>query len=120
MYRSTDAPPWESKRCPLWQHHLCRREKYRSGFCRFAKVVFDVDIAEAGVYALEDFIRECGLPTKMSQLKSTVEITPEVLRKADVIVLVTPVYFFTMNAHKKQSCGQESGSFCKKYQMLSI
>ena len=30
---------------------------------------------------LEDFIRECGLPTKMSQLKSTVEITPEVLRQ---------------------------------------
>jgi len=50
-------------------------------FTRFAKVVFGVDTAEAGVNALEDFIRECGLPTKMSQLKSMVEITPEVLRQ---------------------------------------
>lgn len=31
--------------------------------------------------ALENFIKECGLPTKMDQLKSTVEITPEVLRQ---------------------------------------
>ena len=31
--------------------------------------------------ALENFIKECGLPVKMSQLKSTVEITPEVLRQ---------------------------------------
>ncbi|MCB6416570.1 iron-containing alcohol dehydrogenase [Faecalimonas umbilicata] len=50
-------------------------------FTRFAKEVFRVDSAEAGVDALEDFIRECGLPTKMSQLKSTVEITPEVLQQ---------------------------------------
>lgn len=50
-------------------------------FARLAKVVFDADTAEAGVDALENFIRECGLPTKMSQLKSTVEITPEVLRQ---------------------------------------
>lgn len=32
-------------------------------------------------HALENFIKECGLPTKMNQLKSTVEITPEVLRQ---------------------------------------
>lgn len=40
-----------------------------------------MDTAEAGLDALEDFIRECGLPARMSQLKSTVEITPEVLRQ---------------------------------------
>lgn len=50
-------------------------------FTRFAKVVFGVDTPEAGVDALENFIKECGLPTKMNQLKSTVEITPEVLRQ---------------------------------------
>lgn len=31
--------------------------------------------------ALENFVRECGLPTKMSQLKSKAEITPELLRQ---------------------------------------
>lgn len=30
---------------------------------------------------LEKLIRECGLPTKMGELKSAVIITPEVLRK---------------------------------------
>ena len=29
----------------------------------------------------DSLIRECGLPTKMGQLKSMVEITPEVLRQ---------------------------------------
>lgn len=29
----------------------------------------------------QSFIKECGLPTKLSRLKSTVEITPEVLRQ---------------------------------------
>lgn len=27
------------------------------------------------------FIKECGLPTRMNQLKSKVEITPDVLRQ---------------------------------------
>ena len=43
--------------------------------------VFGADTAEAGVDALENFIKECGLPTKMGQLKFKVEITPEVLRQ---------------------------------------
>ena len=37
--------------------------------------------AGGGIKALEEFVKECGLPTKMSQLRSNVEITPEVLRK---------------------------------------
>ena len=49
-------------------------------FTRFAKEVFGADTAEAGVEALADFIRECGLPTRMGELKSKVEITPELLR----------------------------------------
>ena len=50
---------------------------------RFGKVVFGVDGAEAAVEALTDFIKECGLPTKLSQLKSRVEITPELLRQVE-------------------------------------
>lgn len=64
---------------PAYYRHIVKDAPEK--FARFAKEVFGVDTAEAGVDALEDFIRECGLPTKMSQLKSTVEITPEVLRQ---------------------------------------
>lgn len=64
---------------PVYYRHILKDTPEK--FARFAKVVFDVDTAEAGVDALENFIKECGLPTKMSQLKSTVEITPEVLRQ---------------------------------------
>lgn len=65
---------------PVYYRHIVKDAPEK--FTRFAKEVFRVDSAEAGVDALEDFIRECGLPTKMSQLKSTVEIdTREVLRQ---------------------------------------
>ncbi len=63
---------------PAYYRHIVKDAQEK--FTRFAKVVFDVDTAGGGVVALENFIKECGLPTKMSQLKSTVEITPEVLR----------------------------------------
>lgn len=64
---------------PVYYRHIVNdaREK----FTRFAKVVFDVETAEQGLDALEAFIKECGLPTKMSQLKSKVEITEEVLHQ---------------------------------------
>ena len=64
---------------PVYYRHILKDAEEK--FTRFARVVFDADTAEAGLQALEKFIVECGLPTKMSQLKSTVEITPEVLRK---------------------------------------
>ncbi len=64
---------------PAYYRHILKDAPEK--FARMAKVVFDQDTAEAGVDALENFIKECGLPTKMSQLHSTVEITPEVLRK---------------------------------------
>lgn len=64
---------------PAYYRHIVKDAPEK--FARFAKVVFDVDTAEAGVDELENFIKECGLPAKMSQLKSTVEITPEVLRQ---------------------------------------
>lgn len=64
---------------PAYYRHIVKDAPDK--FTRFAKVVFGVDTAEAGVDALENFISECGLPAKMGQLKSKVEITPEVLRQ---------------------------------------
>lgn len=63
---------------PAYYRHVVKDAPEK--FTRFAKVVFGVDTAEAGLDALESFIKECGLPTRMNQLKSAVEITPEVLR----------------------------------------
>lgn len=72
---------------PVYYRHIVKDAPEK--FARFAKVVFAADTAEAGVDALENFIKECGLPTKMSQLKSTVEITPEILRQvADTCNLI--------------------------------
>ena len=64
---------------PAYYRHILKDAPEK--FTRFAKVVFGADTAEAGLDALESFIIECGLPTRMNQLKSKVEITPEVLRQ---------------------------------------
>lgn len=64
---------------PVYYRHILKDAENK--FTRFAKVVFDADTAEQGLEALNSFIRECGLPTKLSELKSKVEITPEVLRQ---------------------------------------
>lgn len=64
---------------PAYYRHIVKDAPEK--FTKLARVVFDVDTAEAGIEALENLIRECGLPTKMGQLGSTVEITPEVLRQ---------------------------------------
>lgn len=64
---------------PAYYRHIVKDAPDK--FTRLAKVVFHADTAEAGVDALEHLIKECGLPTKMGQLSSTVEITPEVLRQ---------------------------------------
>lgn len=45
------------------------------------QAVFGVEGAEAAVEALAAFTQECGLPIKLSQLRSKTEITPELLRK---------------------------------------
>ncbi len=64
---------------PVYYRHIVKDASEK--FARFAKAVFDVNTAEAGIEALENFIKECGLPTKMNQLKSAITITPEVLRQ---------------------------------------
>ena len=63
---------------PAYYRHIVKNAQEK--FTRFAKEVFGADTAEAGVEALSDFIRECGLPTRMGELRSKVEITPEHLR----------------------------------------
>lgn len=63
---------------PAYYRHILKDAPEK--FTRFAKAVFDKDTAEEGLAALVDLIESCGLPTKMGQLHSKVEITPEVLR----------------------------------------
>lgn len=64
---------------PVYCRHIL--EAARERLTRLAKVVFDAETAEAGLDELEALIRQCKLPTKMGNLKSTVVITPEILRK---------------------------------------
>lgn len=64
---------------PVYYRHILKDAEEK--FTRFANVVFNADTAEKGLQALEEFIKECGLPTKMKELDSKVEITPDVLRK---------------------------------------
>lgn len=64
---------------PVYCRHIVKDADGK--FTRFAREVFGADSAEAGIDALNAFIKECGLPTKMGELKSRVEITPELLRQ---------------------------------------
>lgn len=64
---------------PAYYRHIMNDAKEK--FTRFARVVFGKESAEEGIETLAAFIEECGLPTKLSQLRSTTEITPELLRK---------------------------------------
>ena len=40
-----------------------------------------LDSANKGVDAFFEFVKECGLPTKMNELDSKKEITPELLKQ---------------------------------------
>ena len=64
---------------PAYYRHILKDAEAK--FTRFAQVVFDKETAEEGLDALTAFIEECGLPTKLGQLRSKVESTPELLRK---------------------------------------
>ncbi|MGI6007272.1 MAG: iron-containing alcohol dehydrogenase [Ruminococcus sp.] len=64
---------------PAYYRHI--QKDAQEKFTRFAKEVFGQETAGAGVEALAEFIRECGLPDRLGKLKSRIEITPEVLRK---------------------------------------
>ncbi len=64
---------------PAYYRHILKDAEEK--FTRFAKIVFEKDTAEEGLEALAAFIKECGLPLKMGELKSKVEITKDVLRQ---------------------------------------
>lgn len=64
---------------PVYYRHIVKDAGEKFGW--FAKTVFGAGTAEEGIEALAALIKECGLPTRLSELKSRVEITPEVLRK---------------------------------------
>ena len=64
---------------PVYYRHIVKDGEEK--FTRFAKVVFGADTAEGGLDLLKAFIKECGLPTRLRELKSKVEITPELLRQ---------------------------------------
>lgn len=64
---------------PAYYRRICDAAPEK--FKRLGQVVFGVEGGENAVAALSDFIRECGLPTRLRQLKSTVPITPELLRQ---------------------------------------
>ncbi len=63
---------------PAYYRHIVKDAKEK--FVRFGKEVFGVESAGESVEALAAFIKECGLPTKMGELHSKTEITPELLK----------------------------------------
>lgn len=63
---------------PVYYRHILPDAKDK--FTRFAKEVFGADTAEEGLDALAGFIKKCGLPTKLGELRSKAPITPELLR----------------------------------------
>ena len=64
---------------PVYYRHILADAEEK--FARFAREVFGKETAAEGVEALTAFVEECGLPTRLGQLKSRVEITPELLRQ---------------------------------------
>ena len=63
---------------PAYYRHIVKDAKEK--FERFGKEVFGVESAGESVEALAAFIKECGLPTKVGELRSKTEITPELLK----------------------------------------
>ena len=73
---------------PAYYRHIVKDAPEK--FARLGREVFGVNGAEAAVDALADFIRECGLPTRLTELRSKAEITPELLRQvADSVNLLS-------------------------------
>lgn len=64
---------------PVYYRHILNDANDK--FLRFAHEVFEKETAEEGIDALEEFIKQCGLPTKLNQLKTNIEITPELLKE---------------------------------------
>lgn len=81
---------------PAYYRHICKDAAPK--LARMAQSVWNIDsagcseadLAAEAVDALAAFIAECGLPTKLSQLRSKTPITPALLRQvADSVNLLT-------------------------------
>lgn len=81
---------------PAYYRHICKDAAPK--LARMAQAVWNIDptgrseadLAAEAVDALAAFIAECGLPTKLSQLRSKTPITPALLRHvADSVNLLT-------------------------------
>ena len=81
---------------PAYYRHICKDAAPK--LARMAQAVWNIDptgrseadLAAEAVDALAAFIAECGLPTKLSQLRSKTPITPALLRQvADSVNLLT-------------------------------
>ena len=64
---------------PVYYRHILKDAGDK--FTRMAQAVFGVQTAAEGLDALDALIHDCGLPTKMHELHSAVEITPALLRQ---------------------------------------
>ena len=72
---------------PAYYRHIVKDAPEK--FARLGQVVFGTEGAQAAVDALAAFIKECGLPTRLTELHSRAEITPELLRQvADSVNLL--------------------------------
>ena len=72
---------------PAYYRHIVKDAPEK--FARLGQVVFGAEGAQAAVDALAAFIKECGLPTRLTELRSRAEITPELLRQvADSVNLL--------------------------------
>ena len=72
---------------PAYYRHIVKDAPEK--FARLGQVVFGTEGAQAAVDALAAFIKECGLPTRLTELRSRAEITPELLRQvADSVNLL--------------------------------
>lgn len=72
---------------PAYYRHIVKDAPEK--FARLGQVVFGAEGAQAAVDALAAFINECGLPTRLTELHSRAEITPELLRQvADSVNLL--------------------------------
>ena len=73
---------------PVYCRHILKDAERK--FERLAKAVFDVEGAEAGLDALDALIAACGLPRRLSQIRSAIPMTKDVLRRvADSSAIIT-------------------------------
>lgn len=91
---------------PVYYRHIIKEGLPK--FVRFAKNVWDISaegkddiqLALAGIDALAAFIQECGLPTRLSELKGKTPITDHMLEEVAYSTVIQP------NSYKKMTCGE--------------